>query len=187
MSERLHEIAFVGVGTMGAPMAANIARRGYALTVWNRSPARAQPLVDAGARLAATPADAARGADAVVLMLSDPPPSHAVVDAGARRATLPPGCARARSSSTCRPSIVDTARAVDAKVRARGGRFVDAPVSGTRKPAVDGTLVIMAGGAPDDVARARPLLECDGPRRSRRRRRPGHGRRSWCSTGSART
>ena len=57
---------------------------------------------------------------------------------------------------------VDTARAVDAKVRARGGRFVDAPVSGTRKPAVDGKLVIMAGGDPADVERARPLLEAMG-------------------------
>ncbi|HEX9100560.1 MAG TPA: NAD(P)-binding domain-containing protein, partial [Polyangia bacterium] len=54
-------VAFLGLGTMGAPMAANVRARGHALAVWNRSPGRAQPLVDAGARLAATPADAARG------------------------------------------------------------------------------------------------------------------------------
>jgi 3-hydroxyisobutyrate dehydrogenase len=58
---------------MGAPMAANILRRGHALTVWNRSAHRAAPLVEAGARLAATPADAARDAELIVLMLTDPP------------------------------------------------------------------------------------------------------------------
>ena len=60
------KVAFLGLGTMGAPMAANILARSHALAVWNRSRGRAQPLVDAGARLAASPADAAHGADAVV-------------------------------------------------------------------------------------------------------------------------
>jgi glyoxylate/succinic semialdehyde reductase len=153
------KVAFLGLGTMGAPMAANVMKRGHALTVWNRSRERAQPLVDAGARLAATPADAARGAEIVVLMLADPAAVHAVVDgadgivAGLDRGAL-----------VIDMSTVDvaTARAVDATVRAAGGRFVDAPVSGTRKPAVDGKLVVMAGGAPADVERARPVLEAMG-------------------------
>ncbi|HEX8954332.1 MAG TPA: NAD(P)-dependent oxidoreductase [Polyangia bacterium] len=152
-------VAFLGLGTMGAPMAANDRARGHALAVWNRSPGRAQPLVDAGARLAASPADAARGAEAIVLMLSDPAAVHAVVDgADGILAALAPG-ALVIDMSTVDPA---TARAVDAQVRARGGRFVDAPVSGTRKPAADGKLVIMAGGDPADVARARPLLEAMG-------------------------
>ncbi|HWE28022.1 MAG TPA: NAD(P)-dependent oxidoreductase, partial [Polyangia bacterium] len=121
--------------------------------------ARAQPLVDAGARLAATPADAARGADAIVMMLADPIAVHAVVDGSdGILAGLPPNALVVDMSTV----DVATARVVDAKVRARGGRFVDAPVSGTRKPAVDGKLVIMAGGDPADVARARPLLETMG-------------------------
>ena len=152
-------VAFLGLGTMGAPMAANIARRGHALTVWNRSAARAQPLVDAGARLAASPAEAARGADAVVMMLSDPIAVHAVVDGpDGVLAGLGPNALVIDMSTV----DVDTARAIDVGVRARGGRFVDAPVSGTRKPAVEGKLVIMAGGDPEDVARARPILEAMG-------------------------
>ena len=151
-------VAFLGLGTMGAPMAANIGKQ-HSLTVWNRSPARAQPLVDAGARLAATPAEAARGADTIVMMLSDPIAVHAVVDGDdGILAGLAPGALVIDMSTV----DVATARAVDIAVRARGGRFVDAPVSGTRKPAVDGKLVIMAGGDPADVARARPLLETMG-------------------------
>jgi 3-hydroxyisobutyrate dehydrogenase-like beta-hydroxyacid dehydrogenase len=140
-------------------MAANILRGGHALTVWNRTPARAQPLVDAGARLAPTPADAARDADAVIAMLADPAAVEAVLlgDEGAL-ATLAPD-ALVIDMSTVDPA---TARRVGAAVHARGGSFVDAPVSGTRKPAVDGTLVIMAGGDDADVARARPLLACMG-------------------------
>ncbi len=159
MSEPRLRVAFLGLGTMGAPMAANIRARGHALAVWNRSPGRAQPLVDAGARLASSPADAARGADAVVLMLADPLAVHSVVD-GAEGVLA----GLQQDALVIDMSTVDvaTARATDAKVRARGGRFVVAPVSGTRKPAVDGKLVIMAGGDPADVARARPLLECMG-------------------------
>jgi 3-hydroxyisobutyrate dehydrogenase-like beta-hydroxyacid dehydrogenase len=172
-------VAFLGLGTMGAPMAANILRRGHTLAVWNRSAHRAAPLVDAGARLAATPADAARDADVIVLMLADPPAVRAVLDgdAAASGSTASGSTASGSTASgsgilaALRPgalvidmSTVDpaTARAVDAEVRARGGRFLDAPVSGTRKPAVDGKLLIMAGGDPADVERARPVLEAMG-------------------------
>ena len=152
-------VAFLGLGTMGAPMAANILRRGHALTVWNRTSSRARPLVDAGARLAATPAEAARGADVVVTMLADPTALDAVLY-GAEGVVA----ALAANALVVDMSTVDPAAAhkADAAVRAAGGRFVDAPVSGTRKPATDGTLVIMAGGAPDDVDRARSILECMG-------------------------
>ena len=151
-------VAFLGLGTMGAPMAANLLKR-HSLAVWNRTSDRARPLVDAGARLATSPADAARGADAIVMMLADPIAVHAVVDGpDGVVAGLAPD-ALVIDMSTVDPA---TARVTDAKVRARGGRFVDAPVSGTRKPAVDGKLVIMAGGDPADVERARPLLEAMG-------------------------
>ncbi|HEX6835982.1 MAG TPA: NAD(P)-dependent oxidoreductase [Polyangia bacterium] len=151
-------VAFLGLGTMGAPMAANLLKQ-HSLAVWNRTPERARPLVDAGARLATSPADAARGADAIVLMLADPIAVLSVVDGpDGLVAGLAPN-ALVIDMSTIDPA---TARVTDAKVRARGGRFVDAPVSGTRKPAVDGKLVIMAGGDPADVARARPLLELMG-------------------------
>ncbi len=152
-------VAFLGLGTMGAPMAANVLRRGHALVVWNRTAARARPLVDAGGRLAAAPAEAARAAEVIVLMLADPAAVHAVVDGDdGILAGLGAGALVVDMSTV----DGETARAVDAKVRARGGRFVDAPVSGTRKPAVDGKLVIMAGGDAADVERARPVLEAMG-------------------------
>jgi 3-hydroxyisobutyrate dehydrogenase-like beta-hydroxyacid dehydrogenase len=152
-------VAFLGLGTMGTPMAANLLRRGHSLTVWNRTPSRAQPLVDAGARLATTPAAAARGAEAVITMLADPTALATVLyGSDGVVAALEPN-ALVIDMSTVDPL---SARRADEAVRARGGRFVDAPVSGTRKPASEGTLVIMAGGAPADVERARPLLECMG-------------------------
>src|SRR4051812_10337550 len=112
-------VAFLGLGTMGAPMATNVMKRGHALTVWNRSRERAQPLVDAGARLAATPAEAARGADVVVLMLADPAAVHAVVDGPEGIVTGLGAGALVVDMSTV---DVATARAVDESVRARGGR-----------------------------------------------------------------
>jgi 3-hydroxyisobutyrate dehydrogenase-like beta-hydroxyacid dehydrogenase len=152
-------VSFLGLGTMGAPMAANIGTRGHALTVWNRSPDRAAPLVAAGAKLAATPAEAARAAELVVTMLADPTALHAVFDGGdGVLAGLRPDALVVDMSTVDPKSACD----LDVAVRARGGRFIDAPVSGTRKPAVDGTLVIMAGGDAADIERARPVLEAMG-------------------------
>ncbi|HZS36392.1 MAG TPA: NAD(P)-dependent oxidoreductase [Polyangia bacterium] len=149
-------VAFLGLGTMGAPMAANVLARGHALTVWNRTASRADALVAKGAALAATPGDAAAGAEVVILMLADPRAVDAVLDGVLEK--LPPG-AIVIDMSTVDPA---TARRSDERVRARGGRFLDAPVSGTRKPAVDGTLLIMAAGPADALERARPVLEAMG-------------------------
>jgi 3-hydroxyisobutyrate dehydrogenase-like beta-hydroxyacid dehydrogenase len=149
-------VAFLGLGTMGAPMAANVLRRGFPLTVWNRTADRAAPLTAAGARAASSPAECARGADIVVLMLADPPAVDAVV--GAMLDGVAPG-ALVVDMSTVDPAC---ARRTAAALAPRGARYVDAPVSGTRKPAVDGTLLVMAGGAPEDVERARPVLEAMG-------------------------
>jgi len=149
-------VAFLGLGTMGAPMAAHLLARGHTLAVWNRTPGRAAPLAAAGARVAASPADAVSGAEVVVTMLADPEAVDAVVDA------LLPGLAPGAilvDMSTVDPAC---ARRSDQKVRAHGGRYCDAPVSGTRKPAVDGTLLIMAAGPDQTVAAARPVLEAMG-------------------------
>src|SRR4051812_15546890 len=149
-------IAFLGLGTMGAPMAANIAKRSFALTVWNRTAARAQPLAAAGATVAESPSQAAAGADVVLSMLSDPAALEAVWSDALT--TLRPG-ALAIDLSTVDPA---SARALAARVAGRGAAFLDAPVSGTRAPAAEGKLLIMAGGEPADVERARPVLECMG-------------------------
>jgi 3-hydroxyisobutyrate dehydrogenase-like beta-hydroxyacid dehydrogenase len=153
------KVAFLGLGTMGAAMAANVLKRGYALTVWNRTPGRAPELVAAGAREAATPADAARDADVVLTMLADPAAVQVVLAGNHGALAQLRAGALVVDMSTIDPA---TARRMDAEVRAGGGRFIDAPVSGTRKPAVDGGLLILAGGEAADVEAARPVLEAMG-------------------------
>jgi 3-hydroxyisobutyrate dehydrogenase/2-hydroxy-3-oxopropionate reductase len=140
-------------------MAANVLKRGHRLAVWNRTRSRAEPLSAGGARVASSPADAARGAEVVVTMLADPAAVRSVIaSAGGVLEALEPG-ALVVDMSTVDPA---TAREMAALVKERGGRFVDAPVSGTLTPAVEGTLVIFAGGEPDDVERVRPVLEAMG-------------------------
>jgi 3-hydroxyisobutyrate dehydrogenase-like beta-hydroxyacid dehydrogenase len=150
------KVGFLGLGTMGAPMAANVLARGHALAVWNRTAARAAPLVERGARLAASPADAAAGAEVVIAMLADPAAVDAVLGAALE------GVAAGAVVVDCSTVDPATARRLDERVRARGAQFVDAPVSGTRKPAVDGALLVLAGGPEEAIERARPVLEAMG-------------------------
>jgi 3-hydroxyisobutyrate dehydrogenase len=147
------DVAFLGLGRMGVRMAAHVAKAGHPLTVWNRSPGKAGPLRDLGATEAGSVAEAVADADAVVLMLANPDAVRQVaaeVRKAARPGTLVIDC------STVGP---DTSRAVAADLGTAGVRYVDAPVAGSLKPAADGTLGVFVGGAPDDVAEARPLLE----------------------------
>ncbi|MBI5160107.1 MAG: NAD(P)-dependent oxidoreductase [Micrococcales bacterium] len=153
------KVAFLGLGTMGAAMARNVLRGGHDLTLYNRTTARAAPLVQEGARLASSPADAAAGREILILMLSD----DAAVDAVAGGpsgllAGLSPGAVVVDMSTVDRGTALRTCESVEA----RGAAYVDAPVSGSRQPAVDGTLLIMAGGRAAALARARPVLDCMG-------------------------
>jgi 3-hydroxyisobutyrate dehydrogenase len=145
-------VAFLGLGRMGAPMAAHVARAGHDLTVWNRTPGRAADLVALGAREAGSVEDAVREADVVVTMLFGPDAVRSVVRAAVDAA---PGGALFVECSTVGPTV---AREVGALVTARGHRFVDAPVAGSVAPATEGTLGVLAGGSPDDYAAAEPLL-----------------------------
>ena len=157
------DVAFLGLGRMGAAMAAHVLPAGHGLTVWNRSPGRADALVAGGAREAATVAEAVREADAVVLMLSGPDSVREVlaevVDA-ARAGTL------VVDSTTIGPAA---ARAHAAVCATAGLRYVDAPVAGTVGPATQGTLGVFAGASATDFADAEPLLHLWGdPARVRR-------------------
>jgi 3-hydroxyisobutyrate dehydrogenase len=157
------KVAFLGLGTMGAPMASNVLKRGHALTVWNRTRARAQSLVDAGAHFAASPAEAAASAEVVITMLADPAAVEAVI-AG------PEGVLDGLRAGTTvvEMSTIDpaTVRSLAERVCARRGDLLDAPVSGSRRPAETGDLVIFVGGEAEPYERLRPLLEAMGrPRR----------------------
>jgi 3-hydroxyisobutyrate dehydrogenase len=160
-SERtVRRVAFLGLGIMGRPMAANLARAGFELSVWNRTAERAESFAaEHRARVAPTPADAARGAEVVVTMLVDSPQVEAVLlgDDGAASA-LEPG-AVCLDMSTIAPSA---SRAIAERLAERGLALVDGPVTGSRPKAEDGTLTIMVGGDPEPVARVRPLLDAMG-------------------------
>lgn len=153
------KIAFLGLGTMGAPMAHNLLAGGHSLTVWNRTPSRATALVEKGARLASTPKEAAQSAELVCLMLSDPPAVDAVLDGPSGVLAGLGESAIVIDHSTVDPTC---ARRSDEKVRARGASYLDAPVSGTRKPAEEGKLLIIVGGPQGAFERARPALEAMG-------------------------
>lgn len=142
-------VAFLGLGRMGVPMAAHVVRAGHDVTVWNRTP---KPGAVAGARTAATVAEAVGDAEVAVTMLFGP---DAVREVLAQVAAAMPAGGLVVESSTIGPAV---AREVAATVTASGLAFVDAPVVGSVAPATEGTLGVLVGGAPEDYARAEPLL-----------------------------
>ncbi len=148
-------VAFLGLGAMGLPMALNLQRKGFAVTAWNRTAAKARPLAAAGARLAATPREAVQEAAFIVTMLADPSAVRAV-------ALGPDGfltaCHRDAVWVDCSTIGPSAAREMAAAAAAAGVRFVDAPVLGSVGPASEGTLTFLVGGTPEAVARVRPLL-----------------------------
>jgi 3-hydroxyisobutyrate dehydrogenase len=145
-------VAFLGLGRMGVPMAAHVARAGHDLTVWNRSPGKAAPLLELGATESRSVPAAVSGAEVVVLMLFGPAAVRAVLADVVAHA---PG-ALVVDGSTIGP---DAAHEFARACHAGGLRYVDAPVAGSVKPATDGTLGVFLGGATADVTQARELAE----------------------------
>ncbi len=155
----MERVGFVGLGTMGAAMAANLVRAGYPLHVWNRTQGKAGPLVDMGAIEAGSPREVAAAADIVVVCVSDTPDVEAVlfgtdgISAGAAPGTLIVDC------STISPSAT---RSFAARLGDRSIAMVDAPVSGGSEGALHATLTIMVGGERADVERAHAVLAAMG-------------------------
>ncbi|HEX7303733.1 3-hydroxyisobutyrate dehydrogenase [Lentzea sp.] len=161
-------VAFIGLGTMGRPMASRLLAAGWQLAVHDKDPEAVKPLLDDGAHPAGSPADAAEGASFIITML---PNGQHVLDAvtgehGAL-AGASPGTVLI-DMSTINPL---TSRNVATAARARGVEVLDAPVSGSSAGAADGTLTIMAGGDAGVLDRSRDLLSvlgtkivhCGGP------------------------
>jgi len=144
-------IAFLGLGIMGLPMAVNLVRAGHDVTGFNRSPGRTARFAELGGAAADSARAAVRGADVVITMLPDSPDVEAIADH-----VLTADGALWIEMSTIAPA---TARAVAERGRGAGLRVLDAPVSGGEQGAIDGTLSIMVGGADEDVAAARPVLD----------------------------
>ncbi len=148
-------IGFLGLGIMGRPMAANLVAAGVPLTVWNRSQPALDDLVARGAAAAASVDELFAGCDVIVAMLG----GESAIDATLDRAAG--GIARlVRGRLLMNMGTVSPAysTALSAEILAAGGRYVEAPVSGSRVPAEQGRLVGMLAGGPADIERIRPLL-----------------------------
>jgi 3-hydroxyisobutyrate dehydrogenase len=151
-------IGFLGLGIMGSRMAANLARAGFHLTVWNRTAATAEEWAGRhGAALAATPQALASNSDVVISMVVDGDQVESVLlgDEGAGHGAG----LLCIDMSTIGPAA---AQRIGRRLEDRGVSFMDAPVTGSSPKAEDGTLTIMAGGTAADFERARPLFEAMG-------------------------
>ncbi|MBI3010414.1 MAG: NAD(P)-dependent oxidoreductase [Candidatus Omnitrophica bacterium] len=153
------KIGFLGLGTMGMPMASNLAQAGFALVVWNRTSNKVMPLVKLGAKAGKGPAQVAAEVDVVITMVSEPKDVEEIV-------LGPDGVADGLRSGSI---LIDmstvspvTSRKLAAAVAAKQAEFLDAPVVGSKAPATEGALVILVGGLPQTLERAKPVLAAMG-------------------------
>jgi 3-hydroxyisobutyrate dehydrogenase-like beta-hydroxyacid dehydrogenase len=162
MSNEPLRVAFLGLGTMGVPMARNLARKGFPLALATRTPAKAEALArELDARAASSAADAARDADVVVSCVPDSP-DVALVHLG-RGGTIE-SANRGAVVIDCSTTAPETAREVAAKLAEKGVSFLDAPVSGGQKGAQEGTLTFFVGGEAAALERAMPVFLAMGKR-----------------------
>ena len=148
-------VGFLGLGTMGTPMATNVAKAGFPLTVWNRTPSKVEPLLRVGAKAGKSPAHVAADSDVIITMVSRPQDVEAVV-------LGPQGVLEGLRSgavlidmSTVSPT---TSRTLAGAATTKHAEFLDAPVVGSKGPATAGALVILVGGLPSTLERVRPVL-----------------------------
>lgn len=152
-------VGFIGLGIMGQGMAQNLIANGYALNVWNRTPARMDPFCAAGARCCSSPADLAAHSDIIITCVSNTADVEEVilrengVIFGAREGSL------VIDMSTISP---ETTRYLAGSLEQKGVFMLDAPVSGGSEGAKQGTLSIMVGGSEDQFARALPVFQAMG-------------------------
>jgi 3-hydroxyisobutyrate dehydrogenase len=160
LAGRPEKVAFFGLGIMGGPMAANLVRAGFDVSVWTHTEGKAERFAgEHGARSGATPAETAAGSDALISILPDAPEVEAVLfgEEGAA-AALAPGALVVDMSTIAPSASVKIAERLD------GFEFLEAPVSGSKPKAEDGTLTIMAGGPDEAFTRAQPLFDVLGER-----------------------
>ncbi len=152
-------VGFIGLGIMGGGMASNLLARGYDLVVWNRSAHRMTPLIEQGARAAASPAEVSELSDIIMICVSDTPDVEQVVlgDHGVLEG-IAAGSLIVDHSTISPSATLELAAAANA----RGAHWLDAPISGGSEGAVKGTLSIMIGGDVAQVDRAMPYLEAVG-------------------------
>jgi len=153
------KIAFIGLGIMGSPMAVHLANAGHAVSGFNRTPDKAQPLVEAGGRAATSIADAVADADVVCVMVPDSPDVTEVLTGEGGVFAHAKAGALVIDFSSIRP---DVSVGLAKTARELGFRLVDAPVSGGEAGAKNAALSIMVGGSADDFAAAKPVFDVVG-------------------------
>ena len=155
------KVGFVGLGIMGEPMCRNLLAKGHDVTVYNRTPAKMGPMVGAGANAATSLADLVRRSEVTITMVSDPAAVRDVVTAkGGLLDALSPGKTYI-DMTTVSP---EASREIARMIRDTGADYLEAPVLGSRKPATEGTLVILTGGDAGLSRRMEPLLLAMGSR-----------------------
>ncbi|HXF03806.1 MAG TPA: NAD(P)-dependent oxidoreductase [Blastocatellia bacterium] len=152
-------IGFIGLGIMGRPMALNLVKAGYALTVHNRTPSKCQPLVQAGAEVADSPREVASRSDVIITMVSDTPDVEAVLfgPAGVCEG-IQPGTIVIDMSTVSPAATVEWAH----RLREKDCELLDAPVTGGEKGARDATLTIMVGGSRSAYEQCLPIFHALG-------------------------
>jgi len=152
-------VGFLGLGTMGQGMAANLAKAGFPLVVWNRTATKVEPLLRLGAKSGKSPAHVAAEVDVVITMVSRPQDVEQVVlGPDGVRDGIKAGSILV-DMSTVLPA---TSRQLAGEMAAKQAEFLDAPVVGSKGPAIDGTLVILVGGLPQTLTRCLPVLKAMG-------------------------
>ena len=154
MTKEVPQIAFLGIGLMGAPMTRNLLGAGFPMTLWNRTASKCEPFASE-ATVADTPADAVRTADVVITMLENSDVVEQVLVASGAMEAIKPG-ALIIDMSSVQPSVARRHAALAAE---KGAGYVDAPVSGGTLGAQEARLSIMAGGSEENVSRARQVFE----------------------------
>lgn len=151
-------IAFLGTGMMGAPMARNLQKSGYQVRAWNRTRAKADPLISSGIEVVDTPQEAVRGADMIITMLKDGPAVWETMQAA--KPSLSPGMIWLQMSTVGVKGIEQLATLASEQQLI----FYDVPVQGTRQPAEQGKLIILASGASEHRKEVQPVFDAIGQR-----------------------
>lgn len=169
----MQHLGFLGLGIMGSPMAKNLLKAGYTLSVWNRTGEKCDPLVAAGAMQAESPAAVAQAADITFGMVSDPKASEAICfEPGG----VLEGIGTEKGYVDISTVAPETSMKIAQAVAQKGGRFLEAPVSGSKKPAEDGALVFLCAGDKTLFEDAKPAFDIMG-KKSFYLGETGHGAR----------
>jgi len=153
------DVAFLGTGLMGVPLAARLLHRGHRLTIYNRTPHKTHTLVALGASASASPAEAVAGSDWILIMLSD---AAAISETLLTPQTLP--LLRGRNVLNMATISPRQSRHIAEQVTRAGGRYMECPVLGSLPEAKGGTLILMFGGTDKQFHEALPLLQAFGPK-----------------------